>query len=128
MFFTQTLTSGKRFIASLLFASLTFSSCTSTPGKNSAQVSSSSSELTAGEAIHEQIINDFQSYPDLKLNNYVQEILSKLAQNAKRKNLNYRATILQNERIYATSAPGGEIYITTAFLVFRTGLNRGARN
>jgi len=105
-------------LARLLILTITLSSCASGPIKKSPKISSPSHELAAGETIHEQIMNDFQAYPDAKLNDYVQEIVLRLTQHAKRKNLNYRATILQDERIYATSAPGGEIFITTGFLAF----------
>lgn len=109
----------RRIFSSFLLSFFFFySGCASNAQKNSNQFSASSKELAAGEAIHEQIINDFKPYPDTKLNNYVQEIVTKLAAHAKRKNLNYRVTILNDERIYAISAPGGDIYITTSFLVF----------
>lgn len=92
--------------------------CTSSTGKNSLSANASSNELAAGEAIHEQILNDFQPYSDPQLNQYLQGIVNQLAKHAKRKKLNYRVTALNDERIYAISAPGGDIYITTAFLTF----------
>lgn len=92
--------------------------CASNPGKTSNSFSASSNELAAGETIHKKILDDFQPYSDPKLNAYLQDVVTKLASHAKRKKLNYRVTILNDERIYAISAPGGEIYITTAFLAF----------
>jgi len=41
-----------------------------------------------------------------------------LAAQAKRRDLEYRFTILYSEKIYATSAPGGYVYITTGMLNF----------
>jgi predicted Zn-dependent protease len=41
-----------------------------------------------------------------------------LAAQAKRHDLQYRFTILYSEKIYATSAPGGYVYVTTGMLNF----------
>lgn len=100
------------------FISLMLSSCASTTQKTATGFSSSSNELAVGETIHSQILEDFQALNDPGMNTYVQGVVSQLATHAKRKNLRYRVTILNDERIYAISAPGGEIYITTAFLRF----------
>lgn len=78
----------------------------------------SSAEVAAGEALHEQIMKDFKPYTNPALNEYLQGITTRLSTHAKRKNLSYRITILNDERIYAVAAPGGDIYITTAFLSF----------
>ncbi len=94
------------------------SGCAFSPDKNSNHFSASSNELAAGEAIHQKILDDYQPYTDSKMNAYIQGVVTKLSAHAKRKKLNYRVMILSDERIYAISAPGGEIYITTAFLGF----------
>jgi predicted Zn-dependent protease len=49
---------------------------------------------------------------------YVNEIGKNLARYAGRKDLQYRFTILYDEKIYATSAPGGYVYLTTGMLNF----------
>ena len=101
-----------------LITSLILSGCASHPDKTSNHFSGSSKEAEAGEAIHDKILDGFQPYSDPQINEYVQSVVTKLSTHAKRKNLNYRVMILSDERIYAISAPGGEIYITTAFLGF----------
>ncbi len=103
--------------STLCFLVITFlSSCASGSGKPTTLVSSK--ELAAGKAIHERILSDFKPYADPELNRYLQDVTTKLAAHAKRKNLTYRVSLLNDERIYAISAPGGEIYITTGFLGF----------
>lgn len=81
------------------------------------KISASSNELAAGEILHQQIISDFQPFENTELNAYIQNIVNSLSKNANRK-LNYEAIVLKDERIYAISAPGGKIYITTSFLSF----------
>ena len=81
-------------------------------------VSGNYDERAVGEAIHREILAQFRPYTDPKVVGYVNNIITELAQSAKRKDLNYRGTILYNERIYATSAPGGYIYVTTGMLNF----------
>ena len=106
-----------KFLAGFLILVFSLSGCASRSGKTTTSPASSK-ELAAGNAIHEQILTDFKPYTNPALNSYLQEIVDKLSSHAKRKKLNYRVTILNDERIYAISAPGGQIYITTAFLTF----------
>ncbi len=75
-------------------------------------------EQIVGEQIHQQILTSFYPYTDPKVVSYVNEIGRKLAAHGKRKKLDYQFTILYNEKIYATSAPGGYIYITTGMIHF----------
>lgn len=81
------------------------------------KISATSNELAAGEMLHKQIISDFHPLEDANLNAYIQSIVTELSKSAPRK-LHYEAVVLKDERIYAISAPGGKIYITTSFLTF----------
>ncbi len=75
-------------------------------------------EMELGEAIHRQILQTTPVYKEEALNHYVQSIGQKLAAVADRKNISYRFVILEDDRIYATHAPGGYVYITTGFFRF----------
>ena len=75
-------------------------------------------ETQLGEAIHRQIVASLSIYQGELLNHYVQSIGQKLARVSNRKNLAYRFVILEDDRIYATHAPGGYVYITTGFFRF----------
>ncbi len=75
-------------------------------------------EQIVGEQIHQQILASFYPYTDPKVVRYVNDTGRKLAARARRRDLEYRFTILYNEKIYATSAPGGYIYITTGMMNF----------
>jgi predicted Zn-dependent protease len=75
-------------------------------------------EQKTGEAIHREILASFHPYTDPKVVEYVDDLGHSLAAQAKRRDLEYRFTILYSEKIYATSAPGGHVYITTGLLNF----------
>ena len=98
------------------------SGCASTAEYDRPPVASKNSHLTeeqkVGEQIHREILASFYPYTDPKVVHYVDEVGHSLAVHAKRHDLEYRFTILYSEKIYATSAPGGYIYITTGMLNF----------
>ena len=75
-------------------------------------------EQITGEQIHQQILASFYPYTDPKVVCYVENLGHAVAVHAKRKNIEYRFTILYSEKIYATSAPGGHVYVTTGMLNF----------
>ena len=85
---------------------------------DSSDYSFTSGEVSLGKQIHNYIISKMPVYENPQVNQYVQTIGKRLATFAKRKNLPYQFIILQDERIYATSAPGGFVYITTGFILF----------
>ena len=105
-----------------LAASLTLHGCANNPKKSlSPSVSLSASaaeEIAIGEQIHAQILSSFYPYTDPEVVNYLNEIGQSLAAFAERKELPYRFTLLYNDKIYATSAPGGFVYLTTGFITF----------
>ncbi|MBI4373175.1 MAG: M48 family metalloprotease [Candidatus Omnitrophica bacterium] len=80
----------------------------------------SKTELELGEEINRRILQTMPAYREEKLNHYVQTIGQNLAKRARRKDLQYRFVILEDDRIYATYAPGGYVYITTGFFKFLT--------
>ena len=75
-------------------------------------------EVEIGEQIHQQILQSFYPYTDPRVVQYVNTVGNHLAEFAARKDLPYRFTILYNEKIYATSSPGGFVYVTTGMLAF----------
>lgn len=75
-------------------------------------------EREIGEQIHQQILSSFYVYTDEAVVRYLNEVSGKLTRHARRQELAYRVTLLYSDKIYATSAPGGYIYITTAMLDF----------
>lgn len=75
-------------------------------------------EIAVGQQIHSTILSSFYPYTDPKVVSYVEEVGQKLTEHSERQEIPYNFTVLYNDKIYATSAPGGFIYITTGMLFF----------
>jgi predicted Zn-dependent protease len=75
-------------------------------------------EIEVGRMIDAQITDNYYLYEETRLSDYVNRIGTSLAQYSKRNNLPYSFSILYDQRIYATAAPGGFIYITTGLIDF----------
>ncbi len=109
----------RRPLAFLLILSILSSGCASDK-KNSVSPSISKSaaeEVAIGEQINATIMSSFYPYTEPRVVNYVNKIGGELAAHSGRK-LPYRFTLLYSDKIYATSAPGGFIYLTTGMLYF----------
>ncbi len=74
-------------------------------------------EVAIGEQINAEIMSSFYPYTEPKVVSYLNKIGENLASHAGRK-MPYRFTLLYSEKIYATSAPGGFIYLTTGMISF----------
>ncbi len=72
-------------------------------------------EQVIGDKIHAQILSTFQVYDEPYLVSYTRELGESITIHAKRQ-LPYRFTILASEKIYATSSPGGYVYVTTGMI------------
>ncbi|MBI4711618.1 MAG: M48 family metalloprotease [Candidatus Omnitrophica bacterium] len=109
-------------IVPVLLCFLLTNGCATTSEYDRPAVTSQSSNLSeeqkTGEAIHREILASFHPYTDPKVVHYVDDLGHSMAAQAKRHDLDYRFTILYSEKIYATSAPGGYVYITTGMLNF----------
>ena len=75
-------------------------------------------ESEIGEAIHREILHSIPVCRNQKFNDYVEDIGEKIALAAGRKDLRYQFVLLEDDRIYATHAPGGHVYLTTGFFEF----------
>ena len=73
-------------------------------------------EEDLGNQIHEEILSTFYLYTEPNAIQYVNDISERLTRHAKRDHLPYAVTLLVSDKIFATSAPGGHIYITTGFI------------
>ena len=74
-------------------------------------------ELAVGQQINTAILRSFYPYTDPKVVEYVNGLGDSLSKYSER-DLSYRFTVLYSDKIYATSAPGGFVYVTTGMLYF----------
>lgn len=111
-----------RIFYGFLIATLFFSGCATHRGAHRAPSASILSpvaeEVALGEKIHAHILSSFYPYTEPAVVAYIQKIGTALAASAERKDLPYHFTILYNDKIYATSSPGGFIYLTTGLIHF----------
>jgi len=116
----------KKILAEFLLVSLITSGCASSRPEKLAQDSAAgpntpvsvSQEIEVGQKIHAAILSTFPVCSDSKLTDYVNQVGLSIAAHAKRRNLPYQFTVLYDEKIYATSAPGGYVYLTTGMINF----------
>jgi len=94
----------------LLIFCVTTTSCAAPKKANKA-------ERLAGSEIHQRILSEYYVYTEVGVNEYVEEIGQKISQEASRQ-IPYDFIVLYSDKIFATSAPGGRVYVTTALLAF----------
>ncbi len=113
----------KTAVSLFLCVPLVFSGCASrkpkTENSNPGALSASiAQEVAIGQQIHTQILSSFYPYTEPEVVGYVTKIGTSLAGHARRHELSYRFTVLYSDKIYAASAPGGFVYVTTGMLYF----------
>ncbi len=73
-------------------------------------------ELSIGRQAHGEVLEQYASYENPALQNYVQRVGESLAVRSHRRDLVYRFTLLDSEAVNAFALPGGYIYITRGML------------
>jgi len=111
----------RKSLAILLICSMMSGGCLSSRSKgHKADVDVAHSiqdEVDLGKKIHQEILSSYYVYTKPDVVAYITDVGNSLSRHVKRE-LPYRFTILYNEKIYATSAPGGYVYITTGMMNF----------
>jgi len=111
----------QKVLSTILIPIVLFSGCAAQRKQAHPQISErhlATEEVAIGEHIHAQITSNFNIYTEPQMVAYLNQVGSDLAEHAERKDLPYRFTLLYDEKIYATSAPGGFIYLTTGMINF----------
>ena len=75
-------------------------------------------ELAAGRQANQQVLKQYQIYPDQQLQIYVTNVGQRLAEKSHRANLTYHFTVVDSTEINAFALPGGYIYITRGLLAY----------
>jgi len=102
-------------IAWMLIAVSAISGCQS---GGSGKAPSQSLEARTGEEIQQEILSKFYVYTEPEVNRYGDHVGHRISQYAKRNHLPYEFTVLYDDRIYASSAPGGKVFLTTGLIAF----------
>jgi predicted Zn-dependent protease len=87
-------------------------------GKTDFVMMTEQQELDLGRRYSQEIARQHPAYADQALQNYVQRIGNKLAQNSHRSNLAYQFTVVDSPDINAFALPGGHIYINRGLLAY----------
>jgi len=76
-------------------------------------------EMEIGDKIHEKIFGSHiaQGVQDASLNKYLDDVGSKVAENAKRKGIKYKFHVINGFYPDACALPGGHVYITVGLLM-----------
>ncbi len=110
-----------KYLIALHFLSLLIiSSCAVNPvtGEQDLVLLSESDELALGRKTNAEVLKQYTVYENPALQNYVQNIGTKLAAKSHRSNLTYSFTVLDSKEVNAFALPGGYIYITRGLMAY----------
>lgn len=108
-------------LALVLVALATLAGCATSPVTGKSQFALSESwERSAGAQYHQQIMQQYSEYPDIELQQYVNEIGQKLAKTSHRPDLPFTFTLLDSPEVNAFAVPGGYVYITRGIMAYMT--------
>jgi predicted Zn-dependent protease len=104
---------------SLLLLILT-SSCAVNPvtGKQDLVLLTEDDEIALGRKTNKEVLQQYSVYENQALQNYVQNVGTKVARQSHRNNLIYRFTVLDSKEVNAFALPGGYIYITRGLMAY----------
>lgn len=97
---------------------LTLSGCAVNPhtGKRQFNIVSEKEEIKIGTMADESIKRTYGIYQDPEIQNYVQKVGKKVANNSTRPDIEYYFTVLDSPIINAFALPGGFVYVTRGAL------------
>ncbi len=106
--------------AVLVFVALATVGCAVNPvtGQQQFVLMSEQQELAAGRQANQQVLKQYQIYPDQQLQLYINNVGQRLAEKSHRSNLSYQFTVVDSTEINAFALPGGYIYITRGLLAY----------
>ena len=111
---------GRIYLSLILIVSSFFAGCASNPvtGKQDFVLMSEDQEIEVGRQAHQQILKQYRVYEDTALQNYVADLVEKLAVNSHRSHLIFHSTVLDSPQVNAFALPGGYIYVTRGIMAY----------
>lgn len=74
-------------------------------------------EVEIGQEINDMLLRQqYQLYPNRRINQYVEQIGQRLVANSDRRDIPYKFQVVVSDNINAFAVPGGYIYVTTGLL------------
>ena len=105
-------------LLSSFLASVILVGCSVNPATGKTQLSliSEAQEIAMGEEYDREISSELGLYPDAELQEYVQDLGSRLARESERPQLSWTFRVVDDPVVNAFALPGGHIYITRGIL------------
>lgn len=87
-------------------------------GQRELTVMDERAEIAEGRKAHEEVLQDYGAYVNLRLQAYVNELGQRLAKQSHRKNLEWHFTVLDSPEVNAFALPGGYVYVTRGLMAY----------
>jgi len=87
-------------------------------GRAERTVMDEATEIAEGKKAHQEVLAEYGSYADPRLQAYVNEVGQKLARQSHRSALPWTFTVLDSPEVNAFAIPGGYIYITRGLMAY----------
>jgi predicted Zn-dependent protease len=75
-------------------------------------------EVAEGKKAHPQVLAEYGSYNNPRVQAYVNELGQRLARQSHRANLQWTFTVLDSPEINAFALPGGYVYVTRGIMAY----------
>jgi len=110
----------RSFLLPLLLVLVVLPGCATNPvtGHQDLVLMSEQDEVKLGQKLNQQVLQQYQVYPDVNLQDYVQYVGAKVAAKSDRTDIPYHFTVLDSDEVNAFALPGGYIYITRGILAY----------
>jgi len=87
-------------------------------GQSERTVMDESAEVAEGKKAHPQVLAEYGSYNNARVQGYVNELGQRLARQSHRANLQWTFTVLDSPEINAFALPGGYVYVTRGIMAY----------
>ena len=106
----------------LLSIALLVASCASVvnpvTGQSERTVMDEAAEVAEGKKAHPQVLAEYGTYNNPRVQAYVNEVGQRLAKQSHRANLQWTFTVLDSPEINAFALPGGYVYVTRGIMAY----------
>jgi predicted Zn-dependent protease len=87
-------------------------------GESERTVMDEPTEIAEGQKAHQQVLKEYNVYPNPAVQAYVNALGQKLAAQSHRKQLEWHFTVLDSPEINAFALPGGYVYVTRGIMAY----------